>query len=110
MAISVGSESIENADPHATKQDCELKAFARLAGRLKRDFPQLLICLLLDGLYANGSVLDTCRQNGWKYIITFKEGSLQAMARRLAEALRNYLLPGEALDPAVRIRVRLDSS
>jgi hypothetical protein len=79
MAISVGSEFIENADPHATKQDCELKAFARLAPRLKRDFPQLLICLLLDGLYANGSVLDICQQNHWKYIITFKEGSLPAV-------------------------------
>ena len=79
MAISVGSEFIENADPHATQQDCELKAFARLARGLKRDFPQLRICLLLDGLYANGTVLDLCRQNHWKYIITFKQGSLPAV-------------------------------
>jgi hypothetical protein len=79
IAISVGSEFIENADPHATKQDCERKAFARLAKRLKKDFPQLLICLLLDALYANGTVVDTCRQNGWKYIITFKGGSLPAV-------------------------------
>lgn len=79
LAISVGSEFIENADPHASKQDCELKAFGRLAERLKRDFPQLWLCLLLDALYANGTVLDTCRQNRWKYIITFKEGSLPAV-------------------------------
>jgi len=79
LAISVGTEFIENTDPEATKQDCELKAFARLAPRLKRDFPQLLICLCLDAIYANGNVMETCRHNDWKYIITFKEGSLPAV-------------------------------
>jgi hypothetical protein len=79
LAFSVGSEFIENADPQATKQDCELKAFARLAPRLKKAFPQLLLCLCLDALYANGTVLDLCRQYHWKYFITFKEGSLPAV-------------------------------
>jgi hypothetical protein len=79
LALSIGSEFIENTDPQATKQDCELKAFARLAPRLKKDFPQLLLCLCMDGLYANGTALDLCRHNGWKYFITFKEGSLPAV-------------------------------
>lgn len=79
LAISIGSEFIENSDPKATKQDCELKAFARLAPRIKKQFPQLLLCLCLDGLYANGTVLETCRQNHWKYFITFKEGSMPAV-------------------------------
>ena len=79
LAISIGSEFIENADPHATKQDCELKAFGRLARRLKKDYPQLLLCLCLDGLYANGTALALCEQNHWKYFITFKEGSLPAV-------------------------------
>ena len=79
LAISVGTEFIENIDPEATKQDCELKAFARLAPRLKRDFPQLLICLSLDALYANGTVMEICRQYHWKYFITFKKGSLPAV-------------------------------
>jgi hypothetical protein len=79
MAISLDSEFIENTDPKATKQDCELKAFVRLAQRLKRDYPQLLLCLGFDGLYANGTVMDICRKNHWKYIITFKEGSLPAL-------------------------------
>jgi hypothetical protein len=81
LAISVGSEFIENSDPAASKQDCELKAFARLAPRLKKDFPQLRLCLCMDGLYANGTVLDMCRENHWKYFITFKEGSLPAVWR-----------------------------
>jgi len=79
LAISLGSEFIENADPAASKQDCELKAFARLAQRLHRQYPQLRLCLLLDGLYANGTALNICTANRWKYIITFKEGSLPAL-------------------------------
>lgn len=79
LALSIGSEFIENSDPNATKQDCELKAFARLAPRLKKDFPQLLLCLCLDGLYANGTAMEICGQNYWKYFITFKQGSLPAV-------------------------------
>jgi hypothetical protein len=79
LAISIGSEFIENSDPNATKQDCELKAFVRLAEQLKKDFPQLLLCLCLDGLYANGTALSICQQNHWKYLITFKEGSMPAV-------------------------------
>jgi hypothetical protein len=102
LAISIGSEFIENADPKATKQDCELKAFVRLASQLKKDFPQLRLCLLLDGLYAKGSVLQTCRDNDWKYFITFKKGSMPALwkeyrwHRRLSPAHRKtHVSPGE---------------
>jgi hypothetical protein len=79
LALSVGSEFIENTDPKATKQDCELQAFSRLAVRLKRDFPQLPLCLCLDGLYAKGTVLQTCHDHHWKYLITFQSGSLPAV-------------------------------
>lgn len=79
LAISMGSEFIENTDPKATKQDCEVKAFARLAARLKQDFPQLHLCLCLDGLYAKGPVFQTCQDNGWKYFITFQPGSMPAV-------------------------------
>ena len=79
LAISLDSEFIENTDPKASKQDCELKAFRRLAERLKKNFPQLPLCLGFDALYANGTVMDICRKNHWKYLITFKEGSLPAL-------------------------------
>lgn len=87
LAISIGTAFIENADPKATKQDCELKAFTRLAEQLHKDFPQLRVCLLLDALYANGPVFDLCRQYRWKFIVTFKEGSLPALWTEY-EALR----------------------
>ncbi|MHB8278990.1 MAG: transposase [Candidatus Humimicrobiaceae bacterium] len=75
LAISVETEFICNSDG-TTKQDCELRAFYRMAKRLKKRFPQLKICLLLDSLYAAGPVMDILKEYGWKYIVTFKEGSM----------------------------------
>lgn len=79
LALSVGTAFVENVDPEATKQDCESKGLYRLAKDLKQDFPLLDICLLLDGLFANGPVIRLCKRNRWAYIITFKEGSLPAV-------------------------------
>lgn len=76
FAFSIGTEFIENEKENVSKQDCELKAFYRLAKRLKADFPQLPICLQLDGLYAAEPVFKICEQNRWRYLITFKEGSI----------------------------------
>ncbi|MBD3271820.1 MAG: hypothetical protein GF384_04690 [Elusimicrobia bacterium] len=76
FALSIESEFVENSNPKATKQDCELKAMYRLIDRLKKNFPQLQMCLLLDGLYANGSVLERVAHKQWKCIITFKEGCM----------------------------------
>lgn len=76
MVFSIGSEFIENADPTASKQDCELAALPRLAAKIKEHFPRLRICLLLDGLYANQNVFALCSQYDWRWIITFKEGRL----------------------------------
>jgi len=87
MAISVLTEFIENTDPGAEKQDCELKACYRLTERLKAAFPQLPLCLLADGLYLSEPVLKICRENRWGYIATFKEGHLPERWREY-EALR----------------------
>jgi hypothetical protein len=54
FVFSFMTEFIENPSQYHSKQDCELKAFYRLAGRLKQTFPRLPICLLLDGLFAGG--------------------------------------------------------
>jgi len=54
FAFSLMSEFIENPNEKATKQDCELKAFYRLAERLKTRFPRLPILLAMDGLFAGG--------------------------------------------------------
>jgi hypothetical protein len=75
LAISVATEFLRNTDGE-TKQDCELKAFYRLLPRLRKRFPQLSICLLMDSLYLNQHVMGLCRRHHCAYIITFKEGSL----------------------------------
>jgi hypothetical protein len=49
-------------DPDDHKQDCELKAFQRLARRLKSYFKRLPILLLLDGLYPNGPLMAQCQR------------------------------------------------
>lgn len=78
MALPVMTEFIENEDENVSKQDCELNAFRRMEGRLKKAFPQLKICLLMDSLYPGEPVFKICRENNWKFIITFKEGSMSA--------------------------------
>lgn len=87
LALSMATEFVENPGSTFDKQDCEHKAFQRLAERLKRDFPQLPLCLLLDGLYACGPVFETCRAKDWRYITSFKEGSAPAVFREY-EALK----------------------
>ena len=77
-AISLASEFIENqANRDYEKQDCEQKAFVRLAEKIKKYFPRLPICILADGLYPNNTMFSICRENGWGFIITLKEGCLK---------------------------------
>jgi len=81
FAFSLMTEFIENTDPQADKQDCELKAFYRLSQRLKARFPHLQICLLLDGLFAGGPTFQICCDYGWRYMITLQEADLPQVHR-----------------------------
>ncbi len=98
FAFSVLTEFIENESPEVTKQDCELKAFYRLADRLKGRFPRLPICLLLDGLFAGGPTLECCRQYGWKYLIVLKEADLPGVHQAFEEAWERTSLPARDVD------------
>ena len=78
LALSVGSEFVENAsdlDPKAP-QDSELPAAARLLPRVKKAFAGFAFCALLDARYCNETGFTLCEKNGWRFIITLKEGSL----------------------------------
>lgn len=78
LSISLASEFVENpAGGDYQKQDCEQKAFVRLANKIKKYFPRLPICILADGLYPNSSVFDICHKNKWGFIITLKDGNLK---------------------------------
>lgn len=89
LIVSIASEFIENNGEDAEnqkgmseeerKQDCETKAFKRLAQKLKQAFPRLPIILLADSLYASEPVMEICRANGWEYIIRYKTGSIPSI-------------------------------
>ena len=80
FSISLGSiwlDSSENIGDD--KQDCELKAFKRLAIKLKKTYPRLPIIIVADSLYPNQTCLNICENNGWDYIFTFKDGCLKSI-------------------------------
>jgi hypothetical protein len=81
MTIPLMSEflSYEKGDPRANKQDCELRAFHRLAERIKECFPCLKILVLLDGLYPNGPVIERCRRYHWDFMMVLQDGSLPSV-------------------------------
>lgn len=82
-------EFLDVHDPVRDKSDCELRGFERLTRRLRAEFPRLSICLLLDGLYAVDAVFNRCKEYGWKFIITMKEGR---QPNAFDEAIQTMLL------------------
>lgn len=74
-------------DQQTNKQDCELKAFYRLAARIKERFPRLPVLVLLDGLYPNGPLLKLLRQYRWQYMIVLQDRSLPSVWEEI-EGLR----------------------
>jgi DDE_Tnp_1-associated len=95
FAFSLLSEFIENPAPHPTKQDCELKAFYRLAARLKARFPRLPLVLSLDSLFAGGPTFQLCRDYGWHYVIVLQQGDLPSVHQEFAALAR--LAPDQSL-------------
>lgn len=87
FAFSLMTEFIENPGKNPTKQDCELKAFYRLAARLKQRFPRLPLCLLLDGLFAGGPTFALCEKYRWCYLVVLKEDDLPSVHQEF-KALR----------------------
>ena len=79
FAISLASEWIANPVGEYDKQDCERRAFARLAATLKRLYPRLPICLTADGLYPYQGFFELCQANGWAFILTFQDGNLASV-------------------------------
>ena len=78
MVVPLMSEFLDftQGDISSNRQDCEVKAFHRLAERLKRYFPRLPVMILLDGLYAQGPVMELCVKNRWDFMIVLKDKSL----------------------------------
>ncbi len=87
LVCSIASEPIENSENYikqsddAVKQDCESKAFVRLAEKIKKKYPRLPVILTADSLYVTQKVLQICKEYNWEYIIRYKEGSAPLIAK-----------------------------
>lgn len=88
MVFSIGSEFVENEEENVDKQDCETKAFKRLAKKIKKEYPRLKIIIGADALYASKPVMDICKENGWKYIIRFKEGAIPTLYKEFETVVK----------------------
>jgi len=75
LCLGTFTEWIENEKGY-NKQDCETKACFRMIKKIKKVFPQLQICVLLDGLYAIEPVMKALDDAGFQWIIVFKEGRM----------------------------------
>jgi hypothetical protein len=96
IVLSLGSEFIENADAQgaagrdaeAIKQDCELKAAARLLPRIKKTYPQLPFVVSGDNLYCCGGFFELVVELDWSFIVTFKQGRTPALWREYQALLK----------------------
>lgn len=91
IVCSIATEPIENVETaeersaEKIKQDCEIKAFERLAEKIKKKFPRLPIVITADALYVSRKILKICEENKWDYIIRYKEGAAPSIAKEYRE-------------------------
>lgn len=89
FVVSIGTEFIENESEDVTKNDCETKAFRRLAAKLKKEYPHLKPCVLADSLYASEPVFKCIKDYGWHFLIRYKDGSIPSVAEEY-RSIRDY--------------------
>ena len=81
MVLPLATETLSymEGDEGSDKQDCEIKAFKRLAKKIKGYFPKLKVMVLLDGLYPNGPIIELCRRQKWQFMMVLKDDSLPSV-------------------------------
>lgn len=89
FCLSIMTEFIETPGASPNKQDCETKAFLRMAPRLKEAFPHLPIALLMDGMFAEGPIFAICNKFRWKFIIVLKDLDLPSVNQEFSN-LRGF--------------------
>jgi len=85
LCIPLLTEWIINEEEY-DKQDCETKAFKRLAPKLKAYFPKLPICILADGLYTTGPFFEICKEHNWFFVVVFKDTQLKTVWQQVEQA------------------------
>lgn len=100
FCISLATEWLNNSEDLSGKQDCELKAFKRLSEKLKRDYPRLPLIVCADALYPNQNFFQICQHYGWRFILTFKEGTLKSLWSDIDD-LRPLLIKEQSVEKIV---------
>ena len=87
IVISIDTEWIENnnLNNENDKQDCEIKAFKRMAERIKKNYSKLQILVTGDALYAVEPVIAICKENKWKYICNLKPDRLKQIGNKFKD-------------------------
>ena len=88
--IPLLTEAVDAYDTEREKQDCEYRAFLRLAARLRELFPRQAFCIVGDALYCSRPIMETCRKNKWEFILVFKEGAMPKVYRAVQSAKRRF--------------------
>jgi hypothetical protein len=84
FSISLVSEWMDNnSDKQYDKQDCEIKAFQRIAKKLKASFPRLPMIIVADGLYPCEPFMETCKKNQWQFEVVLKDDSLKTLQEEI---------------------------
>jgi len=97
LCIHLLTEWIINESEY-DKQDCETKAFKRMAPKLKAFFPRLPICILADALYATGPFFEICKSCKWSFIVVFKDTKLKTLWAQVNQQTKNKNQTLEELD------------
>lgn len=72
FCISLVTEWMTNEDGQS-KQDCEYKATQRLVDKLKKRFPRLPLCVVMDGLFFKRPILKKIKSHHWEFIVVWKD-------------------------------------
>jgi len=87
FCVSLGTEWIANGNTEYEKQDCERKAFVRLAKRVKQEFPRLPIITVADGLYPHRGFFEICQEYQWEFVVVLKDGNLPSIWKQVHQEI-----------------------
>jgi len=81
MLLPLLTEPMENGESldGNGKQDCETKAFKRLASHLAKLLGKGCVTVVADGLYATGPIISLCKNNAWEFMISLKSDCLKSV-------------------------------
>lgn len=105
LILPAAFEFVENPAGTFDKQDCETKAFRRLAPRMNRFLKGFNILLVGDGLYANEPAMKICERYGWSHMATLKDGQLPTLQEQVARAKQNQPVVDGSGRPRLRASV-----